>query len=312
MKFLMARSGTDPASPEAHRPVTPGPNGRATMKTTWSLAPLVMSGAFLVLGSLGASAEQAPAGTRDAASMTPAVVPARSDTSTAREPTAVGADVSVQASPVTSSDSQARRPANAVPVYKPPMRGAPGGRVGGGTRGVAGRDVFVLSVLAPDHKALTVSDQPALYWFISSDTSLPIELAIADPNATEPLLETRLPSPAPRGVHRIRLADFAVKLEPGVAYRWSVTVVPDANRRSRDILASGTIERVEPSAVLAARLQSARTGDLPFIYAEEGIWYDALAVLSDLIDGAPENGDLQRQRAALLSQARLPQITAEP
>jgi hypothetical protein len=192
------------------------------------------------------------------------------------------------------------------------MRGAPGGRVGGGTRGVAGRDVFVLSVLAPDHKALTVSDQPSLYWFISSDTSLPIELAIADPNATEPLLETRLPSPAPRGVHRIRLADFPVKLEPGVAYRWSVTVVPDANRRSRDILASGTIERVEPSAVLAARLQSARTGDLPFIYAEEGIWYDALAVLSDLIDGAPENGDLQRQRAALLSQARVPQITAEP
>jgi hypothetical protein len=282
------------------------------MKTTWSLAPLVMSGAFIVLGSFGASAEQAPASTRDAASMTPAVVPARSDTSTAREPATGDADVSVQASPVTSIDAQARRPANAVPVYKPPMRGAPGGRVGGGTRGVAGRDVFVLTVMAPDHKALTVSEQPSLYWFISAETSLPIEFSIVDPNATEPLLETRLPSPARRGLHRIRLADHPVKLEPGVAYRWSVTVVPDPNRRSRDILASGTIERVEPSQALAARAQSARKDDLPFIYAEEGIWYDALAVLSDLIESAPADADLERQRAALLSQARLPQITPEP
>src|SRR5262249_28257546 len=29
----------------------------------------------------------------------------------------------------------------AVPIYKPPLRGAPGGRVGGGTRG-SGREVF--------------------------------------------------------------------------------------------------------------------------------------------------------------------------
>src|SRR5688572_21778645 len=53
-----------------------------------------------------------------------------------------------------------------VPVYNPPPRGAPGGRVGGGTRGPGQRDVFVLSVLAPDHSGLTSSEQPSLYWFI--------------------------------------------------------------------------------------------------------------------------------------------------
>ena len=36
-----------------------------------------------------------------------------------------------------------------MPVYNPPSRGAPAGRIGGGTRG--GQNVFVLSVLAPDH-----------------------------------------------------------------------------------------------------------------------------------------------------------------
>jgi hypothetical protein len=63
-----------------------------------------------------------------------------------------------------------------VPVYNPPSRGAPGGRVGGGTRGGGQRDVFVLSVLAPDHSGFTTSEQPSLYWFISNSTSLPIEL----------------------------------------------------------------------------------------------------------------------------------------
>jgi uncharacterized protein DUF928 len=198
-----------------------------------------------------------------------------------------------------------------TPVYKPPLRGAPGGRVGGGTRGTAGRDLFVLSVLAPDHKALTVSEQPTLYWYISGDTSLPVEFAVVDPNATEPLLEKTLPSPVARGIHRINLAEYGVKLAPNVAYRWSVTVVPDANRRSRDILSSGLVERVATPAELTAKLTSAPKDQLPAIYAEAGLWYDALAAMSTLVASAPNDASLRQQRAALLTQAGLPEIAGE-
>ena len=48
-----------------------------------------------------------------------------------------------------------------VPVYKPPVRGAPGGRVGGGTRGTD--QTFVLSVVAPNHTGLTMQEQPELF-----------------------------------------------------------------------------------------------------------------------------------------------------
>src|SRR5262249_44535388 len=78
-------------------------------------------------------------------------------------------------------EREATAKAPSVPVYKPPLRGAPGGRVGGGTRGASGRDIFVLSVLAPDHTGLTIQEQPSLFWFISNDTSLPVELTIVDP-----------------------------------------------------------------------------------------------------------------------------------
>lgn len=197
---------------------------------------------------------------------------------------------------------------SATPVYKPPLRGAPGGRVGGGTRGVSGRDLFVLSVLAPDHTGFTVNEQPTLYWFISADTSLPVEFAISDPNAIDPLLEIALPSPVKRGVHRVRLADHGVTLAPGIAYRWSVTVVADSNRRARDILASGMVERMAPPDELTSKISAAGAEKLPFIYAEAGIWYDALEALSELIVRSPRDETLWRQRDALLAQSGLPTI----
>ena len=194
-----------------------------------------------------------------------------------------------------------------VPVYTPPKRGAPGGRVGGGTRGIQ-RDVFILSVLAPDHSGLTTSEQPSLYWFISTATTLPIEVTVMDPQGVQPILETRLPSPIKAGVQRIRLADHNVRLAPGAAYRWFVSVVPDADRRSKDIMAGGAIERVEVPDDLKAKLNKAGKNGAFHLYTEAGLWYDALKAISDQIDAAPDDQQLRKQRSALLSQVGLPSI----
>jgi len=191
-----------------------------------------------------------------------------------------------------------------VPVYNPPSRGAPGGRIGGGTRG--GGNIFVLSVLAPDHSGLTTSEQPSLYWFISKPTALPIELTVMDSQGIKPLLETKLPSPAEPGIQRVRLADYNVHLAPGAAYRWFVAVVPDADRRSKDILAGGAIERVDLQEDVKAKLAQASDNEVPFVYAQAGLWYDALKSISDLIDAAPQNQELRNERTALLKQVGLP------
>jgi len=168
-------------------------------------------------------------------------------------------------------------------VYKPPKRGAPGGRVGGGTRGTQ-REVFVLSVLAPDHTG---------------------ELTLMDPEGVQPILETRLAAPIKPGVHRVRLADHNIRLKPGEAYRWFVTVVPDSDRRSKDILAGGAIERVDVPNDLKARLAAAKKSEVFSLYADAGMWYDAVAAISDMIDAAPQDQALRQQRAALLSQVGL-------
>lgn len=208
---------------------------------------------------------------------------------------------------------ESQRTAAAPPVYKPPLRGAPGGRVGGGTRNTQERDIFVLSVLAPDHTGLTVHEQPSLFWLISTPTALLVELTIVDPKAldpkaAEPLLQIRLPSPVQRGVHRVRLSDHGVRLARGVAYQWSVTVVTDPARRSRDILSSGMIQRVDEDPDLAAKRSSAAAEELVALYAQAGIWYDALETVCDLIERSPDDATLLRDRAALLKQAGLPPV----
>jgi len=191
-----------------------------------------------------------------------------------------------------------------VPVYKLPTRGAPGGRVGGGTRG--DKNVFVLSTLAPDHSGFTISEQPSLYWFISNTTSLPVELTLIDSKGIKPILETRLPAPVKEGIQKVRLADYKIQLKQGEAYRWFVAVVPDAERRSKDILAGGAIERVDMPDGLKGKLAQSGQYEAPFIYAEAGLWYDALQSISDLIDASPQDAELRKQRSALLAQIGLP------
>ena len=195
-----------------------------------------------------------------------------------------------------------------VPLYIPPGRGAPGGRIGGGTRGPQ-REVFVLSVLAPDHSGFTTSEQPSLYWFISKSTSLPVEFTVMDPHGVQPILETQLPAPVTAGVHQVRLSDFNVRLAPGAAYRWFISVVPDPDRRSKDITAGGAIERVEMPEGLKAKVAQAAKSDLPSLYGEAGLWYDTVAAISELIEAAPQDQALRKQRTALLSQVGLTGIT---
>jgi hypothetical protein len=198
----------------------------------------------------------------------------------------------------------------AKPVYKPPLRGAPAGRVGGGTRGATERESFSLLVLAPDHVGYTVKEQPCLYWFISKPTSYPVEITVTERKAVKPLLEKVLNGSGAAGIQSICLADHGVGLKKDVTYKWFVTLVTDSTQRSRDILAGGILERSAPSAALSAKLQGAERDRVPFIYAEEGFWYDALGSVTDLINASPGNRELRSQRCFLLDQVGLTEAAA--
>jgi len=205
-----------------------------------------------------------------------------------------------------STDAQ---PADAI-IYKPPRRGAPGGREGAGTRGL-GKPLPTLAVLAPqDHTGLTAQEQPVLYWYLSQETRHPVEVILTDRQSVKPLLAIRLNPPLQPGMQRVPLADYNIRLAPGVLYKWSVSLVPDPAQRSRDVMTAGTIERIELPNELRGKLAQANKITSARLYATAGVWYDTIATLSELIDAAPQDTALRQQRATVLAQEGLAEAAA--
>ena len=101
-------------------------------------------------------------------------------------------------------------------------------------------------------------------------------------------------SPHPEsGIQTISLKDLGVSLEPNVLYRWYLTVVLDIDSPSRDIVSGGMIERT--AEVLNISDFPTFRGDTVRFYAEQGLWYDAFASISDLIVAAPDNQILRNE-----------------
>lgn len=210
------------------------------------------------------------------------------------------------ATPATAAPPLQLAQAGAAPAYVPPLRGAPSRRVGGSSRGVDQTLPFI-SVVAPDHVGLTISEQPVLYWFISKPTRVTLEITLIDESGVKPMLELPVAQVDGPAIHALDLARHGIKLKPGMEYQWTVTLVPDARERSGDVISGGAIKRVDMPAALAG----SRLADLPPArLAAEGLWYDAIHALSARIAAEPQNADLRAQRAALAEQVGLKDIAA--
>jgi hypothetical protein len=206
------------------------------------------------------------------------------------------------------TQADATKPPQPTPVYKPPQVGAPGGRVGGGTRGVGG-DLLNLAALAPNHVGLTTQAQPMLYWYLSGTSNFPLIFTLSDYKAVKPLVEKQIKMPQQAGIFGISLKEFGIQLEPGTVYRWFVSIVPDQERRARDLVAGAMIELAPPSEALNDKIRvSANSVETAYAYAEAGIWYDALMALGEAIDSSPGNLDLQQKRLNLLKQVGIDSI----
>ena len=226
-------------------------------------------------------------------------------------PVAVTAE---EASQSKKAESAATRevPAGAaqpVPVYKPPLRGKPRARIGGGVRS-ATADWPSLFVLVPEHTGQTISAQPSLFWYVDGPVpeGVPLMFTVFDDTTVEPLVETELPRPERPGIQRIDLAQHGVRLERGTEYEWTVALVIDPEQRSSDIVAAGWIDRIEPPSALGAGEGASGAR----IYAEQGLWYDALAAASDAIRADPADVGLRASREALLRQVGLGMAEATP
>jgi hypothetical protein len=180
--------------------------------------------------------------------------------------------------PAQTSPGAARQ--GEVPEYKPPPRGAPGGRVGGASRGTY-KPAFPLPTIdavAPQQQSgLSESTSPVLYFIVSGPVYWPTHFTISAPLQPAPIVAVNIAPPRDAGVYFVRLSDLGVQLKPGIVYTWSVAAILDPNARSRDILASASLLLAAPDPALENAIRNAPLVRRAPLWAQTGFWYDAVA-----------------------------------
>jgi len=172
----------------------------------------------------------------------------------------------------------------------------------GGTTEVEGK-VPKIVPLAPDHIGMTTREQPVLYWYLSQVLTEPVDVTFFVMGEPRPIFEARLVPPFEAGLQTLNLAEFGVWLPSRVPYQWRV--VCSGAGGNKELVGGGVVMRIPVPDQLSSDLVRAGKGDLPHLYAQSGIWYDALTSVSDLIVASPSDAALHQQRASLLEQIGL-------
>jgi Domain of Unknown Function (DUF928) len=197
--------------------------------------------------------------------------------------------------------------------YNPPDRGLPGRREGGGTRGNCVHGDTPLVALIPETNfGTTLEPYPTFYWSIPQMPAATAEFVLLDENDDEVYKNTiQLAGP---GIVSLSVPNdgSVAPLERGKDYHWYFSVVCDARDRSGDIFAEGWIQRIAPPAGLTNQLAAAAVSDRPTIFANAGIWYDALTTLAKLRQADPENPQLSSKWANLLRSVGLENLAGQP
>lgn len=165
-------------------------------------------------------------------------------------------------------------------TYKPPKepKTTKSRNQGSGSRGCNEPKLadVKLRLLAPeDHVGLTTSDRPTFFLYVATKSKVLVRFALIDPNQIEPVFEFNQ-EVNQTGVIRLPLP-LGTKIVVGKTYQWAVAVVCNPKRPSQDIYAYSWIEKVTPTARLLQKMSASNKSDLAAIYADSGIWYDALA-----------------------------------
>ncbi len=198
-------------------------------------------------------------------------------------------------------------------AFNPPKKGAPVSTAGGATRGHCEAKGKSLTSLLPKEKlGLTISERPSLFWAIPRSAVSTAQLTILGNKDADVVYETTVALPKTPGIIQFALPKDAPALEVGKQYHWFLSVNCKADGTGSEIAVDGWIERIEPTLALARALKAADPKQQVKLYAEAGIWHEALTTLATLRLSQPKDTRLTTNWKELLKSVGLTSILSEP
>ena len=196
--------------------------------------------------------------------------------------------------------------------YVPPNRGIPRQTQGTGTRGDDQSESVALQLLAPnDHTGQTLSGHPTFFWYVSEIPREPVEFSLVESGVAEPIFVQQIQIQK-AGIVRMEMPKNLPELVPGKEYRWSVSLIRNDNRRSDDTFAQSWIKPVPETPELKQQLAAAKSDrERASIYAQAGLWYNALNALSTAQAANPTDPSIREDFLSLLAQAGLTEVVVQ-
>ncbi|MEH2373809.1 DUF928 domain-containing protein [Nostoc sp.] len=216
---------------------------------------------------------------------------------------------------------------------QPENRGAPRDRRGAGTRGDCPVTNKPLTALVPlvsktaNQKqvttgtattqyvlSLTTEKHPTFWFYVpylpKNINSVKFILEDEQKNylSKEPIPITLSNTP---GVIRVSVPTTEKPLEIGQYYHWYFLIDCNPQNRSEDIAVEGLVQRIVPKDGLTRRLQIATPRQRVALYAQAGIWQDALTTLGKLRARQRQDADLAADWKDLLESIGLENISTE-
>lgn len=132
-----------------------------------------------------------------------------------------------------------------------------------------------LTALAPiSHAGQSSFRRPTFVWYVPDQESYALTFRLFDAQKKQ-VYQTEMTSQP--GLMQFSLPADAPELARGQQYRWQVILICDPNSPSRDQVAEAAIAVVDPPSELQTKLAAATLQQRIDLYAEQGLWYDALA-----------------------------------
>ena len=209
--------------------------------------------------------------------------------------------------------------------YQPPTLsnvGAPGNRRRGGASRTGSCPAVAqpLTALVPTVKdsvgGLTTAANPTLWFYVPYvlNTDHPAEFALLN-DRNQYVYQTTLANAQTDATGIIEVAlPSTVALEVGKPYRWALTVNCGADS---SVFVMGGIQRVAPLGADAmsnppSGSEAAANLDRASLYAEHGIWFDALTILAELKQAKPDDAAIAAEWQSLLQSATLEDLANQP
>ncbi|MDX2100075.1 MAG: DUF928 domain-containing protein [Leptolyngbyaceae cyanobacterium bins.59] len=175
-------------------------------------------------------------------------------------------------------------------------------------------------ILTPGPVDMTLSDYPTFWFYIQSmpvKTPMQFTLQVPDPKALtrdRQIYTTRF-EVGGTGLVGVQMPKTVEALKIGETYTWQMRIECTPGDPSGDVTLESWVQRVDPSRMQASpdfdpkaivrKLTQAPEREKPFLYAELGVWQDAVTALIDLQRKQPNNQDLKENWRELLTQTQL-------